>query len=121
MGKIIFLVGEIVVSCDNLGAKTASACPSTQTKITCSHVFVDEILGTWRARSPQNQPPAGVRTLGWGVSRWGKMMFLVGEIVVSLDNLGAETASACPSTETKITCSHVFVDEILGAWRAGRP
>ena len=71
--------------------------------------------------APQNQPPAGVRTLGWGVSRWGKMMFLVGEIVVSLDNLGAETACACPSTETKITCSHVFVDEILGTWRARSP
>ena len=49
------------------------------------------------------------------------MMFLVGEIVVSLDNLGAETSYSCASTETKITCSHVFVDEILGTWRAGRP
>ena len=58
-----FLVGEIVVSLDNLGAETACACPSTETKITCSHVFVDEMLGTWRARSPQNQPPSGVRTL----------------------------------------------------------
>jgi hypothetical protein len=52
VGKIIFLLGEIVVLGDNLGAKTANACLSTETKITCSHVFVDEILGTWRARSP---------------------------------------------------------------------
>ena len=49
------------------------------------------------------------------------MIFLVGEIVVSLDNIGKETANACLSTETKITCSHVFVDEIPGTWRAGRP
>ena len=49
------------------------------------------------------------------------MMFLLGEIAVSLDNLGAETANARLSTETKITCSHVFVDEIPGTWRAGRP
>ena len=95
MRKIIFLGGDIVVSRDNLGAETASACPSTETKITCSYMLVDEILGTWRARSPQNQPPAGVRTLGWGVSRWGKMMFLVGVIVVSLDKFGKETANAC--------------------------
>ena len=54
MGKIIFLVGDIVISRDNLGAETASACLSTETKITCSHVFVDEILGTWRAGRPQN-------------------------------------------------------------------
>ena len=72
VGKMIFLVGEIVVSLDNIGKETANACLSTETKIACSHVFVDEILGTWRARSPQNQPPAGVRTLGWGVPRWGK-------------------------------------------------
>ena len=52
VGKMICLVGEIVVSLDNLGAETANACLSTETKITCSHVFVDEILGTWRARSP---------------------------------------------------------------------
>ena len=52
MRKIIFLGGEIVVSRDNLGAETASVCLSTETKITCSHVLVDEILGTWRARSP---------------------------------------------------------------------
>ena len=50
---MIFLGGEIVVSLDNLGAETASARLSTETKIACSHVFVDEILGTWRARSPQ--------------------------------------------------------------------
>ena len=49
------------------------------------------------------------------------MMFLVGEIVVSLDNLGAETSYSCASTETKIACSHMLVDEILGTWRAGRP
>ena len=53
VGKIIFPVGEIVVLGDNLGAKTASVCPSTETNITCSHVLVGEILGTWRARSPQ--------------------------------------------------------------------
>ena len=56
MGKIIFLVGDIVVSRDNLGAKTANAYPSTETKITCSHVFVDEILGTWRAGRPPKWP-----------------------------------------------------------------
>ena len=50
-----------------------------------------------------------------------KMIFLGGEIVVSRDNLGAEAASACLSTETKIACSHVFVDEMLGAWRARSP
>ena len=72
MGKIIFLVGEIVVSGDNLVAETANARLPTETKITCSHVLVDEILGTWRARSPQNQPPAGVRTLGWGCPGGGK-------------------------------------------------
>ena len=49
------------------------------------------------------------------------MMFLLGKIAVSLDNIGTETAHSCPSSETKITCSHVFVDEILGTWRAGRP
>ena len=82
MGKIIFLVGEIVVSCDNLGAKTASACPSTETKITCSHVFVDEMLGTWRARSPPKQLPAVVRTLVRRGVLVGKMIFQAGEIVV---------------------------------------
>ena len=50
-----------------------------------------------------------------------KIIFLGGDIVISRDNLEMETASVCPSTETKITCSHVFVDEILGTWRAGRP
>ena len=49
------------------------------------------------------------------------MLFLLGEIAVSLDNIGKETAHSCQSSETKITCSHVFVDEILGTWRAGRP
>ena len=37
-------------------------------------------------------------------------MFLLGKIAVSLDKIGKETANACLSTETKITCSHVFVD-----------
>ena len=67
VGKIIFLVVDIVISRDNLDMETANACASTETKITCSHVFVDEILGTWRARTPPKQLPAGVRTLGWGV------------------------------------------------------
>ena len=49
------------------------------------------------------------------------MMFLLSEIAVSLDNIGKETAHSCASTETKITCSHVFVDEILGTWRARSP
>ena len=56
VGKMIFLVGEIVVSLDNLGAETANARLSTETKITCCHVFVDEILGTWRARSSPERP-----------------------------------------------------------------
>ena len=99
----MFLVGEIVVSLDKFGKETANARLSTETKITCSHVFVHEMLGTWRARSPQNQPPAGVRTLGWGVSRCGKMMFLVCGIVVVINSLGARTANACASSETKIT------------------
>ena len=62
MGKIIFLVGEIVVSCDNLGAETASVCLSTETKIMCFHFFVDEIPGTWRARSAPKNGQLGART-----------------------------------------------------------
>ena len=50
--KMIFLGGDIVVSRDMFGKETANACLATETKITCSHVLVDEILGTWRARSP---------------------------------------------------------------------
>ena len=56
VGKMIFLAGEIAVSLDNLGAETANARLSTETKITCSHVLVGEMLGTWRARSPQERP-----------------------------------------------------------------
>ena len=59
--------------------------------------------------------------VGLGGAQVGKMIFLVGEIVVSLDNIGTETAHSCPSSETKIACSHVFVDEMLGAWRARSP
>ena len=72
VGKMIFLVGEIVVQADNVGAETGHERHSTETKITCSHVFVDEILGTWRARSPPKQLPGGVRTLGPGPSGWEK-------------------------------------------------
>ena len=79
---MMFLLGEIVISLVDLGAETANVCPSTETKITCSHVFVDEMLGTWRARSPQNQPPAGVRTLVRRGVRVGKMISQAGEIVV---------------------------------------
>ena len=40
----------------------------------------------------------GVR--GSGAVGVRKMIFLVGEIVVSLDNIGKETANTCLSTET---------------------
>ena len=63
---MMFLVGEIVVSLDNLGAETASACLSKKTKITCSHVFVHEILGTWRARSARKNAKLGARTRNLG-------------------------------------------------------
>jgi hypothetical protein len=51
--KMMFLVGEIVVSGDNVGKETGNASSSSETKITCFHVLVDEIHGTWRARWPQ--------------------------------------------------------------------
>jgi hypothetical protein len=38
------------------------------------------------------------------------MIFLVGGV------LRAETANACPSTETKITHSDYVVEEIPGTW-----
>ena len=54
-------------------------------------------------------------------ARVEKMMFLLGDIVVSGDNVGKETGDASSSSETKITCFHVLVDEIHGTWRARWP